>query len=149
MTIGASIPAPADAPDTTYARRPSLLGRIGRFGIVGVGVTAFNYWLYVTLIGIGFHYVLATSVGWALGVVISFFANKYYTFVVAGRPQWRELGGFVTGYVLQLVFGTATLVLMIDGLGIEYRIAFFVNVAMTAAFSFLFLDNLVFKSRNI
>lgn len=121
--------------------------RIFRFGIVGGGITLLNYVLSVALIGLGAHYVLATSFGWFVGVVISFFANKHYTFLQRGQADLREVASFLSGYVLQLLVGTATLVIFIDGIGLPFGLAFCFNVVITALFSYCFMDRIVFTTR--
>lgn len=57
-----------------------------------------------------------------------------------------ELGSFAFGYALQLVLGSVTIFILIDVLRFGVRAAFFINVAITAAFSFTFLDRLVFTT---
>lgn len=120
------------------------VGKLARFGVVGTLVTAFNYFLYVTMISLGFHYLVPTTLGWALGLVAGFIGNKYWTFGNRNPANVAEAARFLLAYLLQLAFGSCTLILTIDGLAINARVAFFVNVALTATFSFLFLDKFVF-----
>lgn len=121
--------------------------KIGRFGLVGGAVTALNYLLYLGMIGLGFHYLAATTTGWLIGVLLSFVGNKYWTFTRRGPADGREVGSFLLGYVLQLVFGSLTLFAFIDLAGIDFRVAFFLNVALTALFSYLFMDRITFAMR--
>jgi putative flippase GtrA len=123
-----------------------VLGKLGRFGVVGIVVTAFNYLLYVTMISFGFHYLVPTTIGWFLGLVVAFVGNKYWTFGRRSRTSAREAGRFIFAYLLQLVFGSCTLLMMIDALGLDPNPAYFINLALTAGFSFLFLDRFVFPS---
>lgn len=129
------------------ASSAGLPWRVLRFAVVGTGVTLFNFALYVGLIAMGAHYLVATVAGWAIGVAVAFHLNRTVTFRLRTRTGLREVWSFLATYVAQLALGTATLVLMIDGLGIEYRIAFFVNVAITALFSFTLMDRVVFRRR--
>jgi putative flippase GtrA len=121
--------------------------KITRFGIVGSGVTALNFLLYVTLIGAGFHYLAATGAGWATGVAVSFFLNKHYTFLQPARPAGREVNSFLTGYVLQLLLGSLSLAFLVEVARIDCKTAFFLNVPITALFSYLFMDRIVFAAR--
>jgi putative flippase GtrA len=118
--------------------------KMARFAVVGGGITAFNYVLYLAMIEAGFHYLVPTTIGWILGVVVSFFSNKYWTFERSGAPRIPEVGGFFVGYVLQLVLGSAGIFALIDVLGVDHRIAFPVNVVLTATFSYIFLNRVVF-----
>lgn len=121
-----------------------LLGKMARFGIVGGVITAFNYWLYISLISIGLHYLIATTLGWLIGVMASFFGNKYYTFLNYNSPNFIEVISFFSGNIIQLIIGSITLIIIIDVIGIDFQYAFFFNVAITAIFSFLFMDRIVF-----
>lgn len=122
------------------------IGRMTRFLIVGASITGFNFLLYYFLIEHGWHYLAAIALGWAIGTLVSFFGNKYLTFTHRGAIDRKQVTRFVFCYVTQLIVGSATIVLMIDGLGIDYIVAFFINVAITSAYSYLFLHLLVFPS---
>jgi putative flippase GtrA len=124
-----------------------LLGKIARFGIVGGTITAFNYWLYISLISFGLHYLIATTSGWIIAVAFSFLANKYYTFLKFSKPRLFEIISFFYGNVLQLILGSITIFTMIDILNLNMSYAFFINVAITSIFSFVFMDKIVFRMR--
>jgi putative flippase GtrA len=123
-----------------------IFAKLAKFGVVGAFVTAFNYLLYVGLISMGFHYLVPTTLGWGIGLLVGFIGNKYWTFSRRTLTTPGEISRFLLAYLLQLAFGTTTLVLMIDHLGIDPRPAFFINVGLTAAFSFMFLDRFVFPT---
>jgi putative flippase GtrA len=121
-----------------------LLTRLARFGTVGVTITGFNYLLYAFLITQNVHYLVATTVGWVVGVCAAFFGNKYFTFLHFKAVDKGQIRKFLSCYVSQLLIGTTTMVLMIDTIGMGYHMAFFINVAITSSYSFLFMDRLVF-----
>lgn len=122
-----------------------LIARIMRFGIVGVAITAINYLLYAYLVAHRVHYLVATTVGWVLGVCIAFFGNKYLTFLHHETIDGRQVRRFLTCYISQLLIGSATMIILIDGNGVGHHLAFFINVAITSCYSFLFMDRLVFQ----
>lgn len=122
--------------------------KVMRFGIVGGGVTLLNYVLSLAMIAGGHHYLVATATGWAVGVAVSYVFNKYFTFLRSDRPGAREVGSFLAGYVLQLLIGSMTLVFLVDVAGIPFKLAFFLNVIVTALFSYIFMDRIVFTWRS-
>ena len=124
-----------------------LLLRIARFGLVGVTITGFNYLLYAWLISRGWHYLIATTLGWIIGTCASFFGNKYLTFMHKKAVDSQQIGRFLLCYVSQLAIGSTTMLVMIEILNIGYTPAFFINVAITSCYSYIFLDNLVFFKR--
>jgi putative flippase GtrA len=126
----------------------STLARVGRFGIVGGGVTLLNFLISLGLINGGIHYVFATSVGWVAGVVVSYFANKHFTFMRTGSPDVREVRIFLSAYLLQLLVGTASLVLLVEVARLPFHFAFWVNVGITAIVSYGLMDRVVFAPRS-
>lgn len=124
-----------------------LVVRIARFGIVGVAITGFNYLLYICLVTHGMHYLIATTMGWVIGVCAAFFGNKYFAFLNFEAVDKSQIRKFLSCYISQLLIGSTTMVVMIDVIGIGYQMAFFINVAITSLYSFLFMDRLVFPRR--
>jgi len=124
----------------------ALIYRLFRFGAVGAAITIFNYILFIFLTDRGVHYLIAVTLGWAIGVAVSYGGNKYLTFGNGGAPNKREISGFISLYVAQLILGSTTLAIMIDGLHLDYTIAYVLNVVITASFSFLLMDRMVFKA---
>jgi putative flippase GtrA len=121
--------------------------RMVRFGLVGGAVTGFNYLIYVAFIRAGFHYLIGATIGWMVGVAISFLGNRYWTFRPGGAPRLHEVGKFIGTYLLQLLVGSATLVILIDGFHIGDRVAYVMNLPVTALLSYVVLDRLVFIRR--
>lgn len=124
-----------------------IIGRVVRFGLVGLLTTALSYAVFVTAIHLGVHYLLASALAWASGVGLSFVLNKRFTFAVRTRADLREAASFLAGYVLQLIVGTAGYAVLIGGLGLKPTPAFAVNLVITSGFSFLYMQTLVFTGR--
>lgn len=118
-----------------------------RFGVVGGGISAFNFVLYMIMVAAGFHYLIPTTIGWGVGVALSYIGNKYWAFMKRGSPDIPELYAFLVGYLLQLALGSTTLFAAIDLLGVSPNPAYVANLAITAVFSYCFLDRLVFNAR--
>jgi putative flippase GtrA len=124
-----------------------VLKRVVRFGLVGGLTTALNFVVFAGLTTLGVHYLLAGTLGWALGVAVSYRGNKQFTFARGAALDGREFLLFVGGYGLQLGLGLLTYALLIDGLGLTAPLAFVINTALAAAFSFSFMSLAVFRAR--
>jgi putative flippase GtrA len=125
-----------------------LLGftnRALRFLAVGAALTLLNYAVYVLCLKAGLHYLAAATLGWAVGVVVSYFANKSFTFAMGRTFVWREFLMLAGGYVLQLGLGLIGLYVLVDGLGFGEMPAFWINLIFTAGFSFLYMQFAVFR----
>lgn len=120
-------------------------GRIVRFLAVGGALTLLAYLIFVGLLGIGMHYLIASTAAWAAGIVASYFLNKGFTFALGQDFVWGEFGALVLGYVLQLGLASLGYLVLIDGLGFGPTAAFFITLVLVAAFSFLFMQFLVFR----
>jgi putative flippase GtrA len=122
--------------------RAQLL-RIARFGAVGGAVTLLTYLVFLACIAMGTHYLVASLSAWAAGVVVGFIAHRSVTF--DDRGAWQgQVVRYVGVYLLQLLFGTATLAALIDLAGLAPWQAYPVNVVFTATFSFVLMSVTVF-----
>lgn len=88
------------------------VGRVFRFGIVGVANTTVYYVAYLILLQV-FPYLLAHVVAFALGVVFSFFANCYVTFKV--KPTWRRFIEFPATTLVNFTITTLGTWLLVEG----------------------------------
>ena len=125
---------------------PPLLKSLFRFGLVGGSVTGLAYLAFMGLLHLGMHYLAASTVVWAVGVVLNYALNRRFTFARANRPEFREFGTFVIGNLLQLALGSAIYGLLIGMMGLAPTVAFVCNVAVTAAFGFVFMRWVVFPA---
>jgi putative flippase GtrA len=120
-------------------------GKIVRFALVGAALTLLSYLIFVGLLGFGAHYLIASAASWAGGILASYFLNKGFTFALGNDFVWREFGTLVSGYVLQLVLASLGYIVLIGELGLSPTPAFLVNLVIVAAFSFLFMNFVVFR----
>lgn len=98
----------------------SLLGRVARFGVVGVANTLVYYGVYL-LLRLLLPYVVAHLLAWSVSVVVSFLLNSAYTFRVA--PTWRRLVLYPLSSLPNVVMTTVGLVVLVEWLGVGERIA--------------------------
>lgn len=121
------------------------LARMMRFGMVGGGVTVIAYLLFLGAIAGGLHYLVASVLAWAGGLCVGFVAHRHLTF--SARNGWRgQIWRYIAVYLLQLLFGTATLAALIDLAGLAPWLAYPVNIAFSATLSYVLMSRMVFKS---
>ncbi|WP_088184650.1 GtrA family protein [Sphingobium sp. Z007] len=120
------------------------LARLMRFGMVGGGVTLIAYLLFLGAIAGGLHYLVASVLAWAGGLCVGFVAHRHLTF--GDRNGWRgQIWRYIAVYLLQLLFGTATLAALIDLAGLAPWLAYPVNIVFTATFSYVLMSRMVFR----
>jgi putative flippase GtrA len=116
-----------------------------RFGLVGSMTTGLSYVMFVGLIGLHVHYLLASAAGWIASIGVGFYLNKRFTFGVGAGASVRQIGKYLFGYGLQLAVGSCGYAILMGRLGLTPTLAFLVNLIATAATSFLFMRFVVFR----
>ena len=123
---------------------PTVAEQILRFLVVGGIATITHYVILVALVELtGMRPVLATSIGYAVGVVTSFVLNRKYTF----RNQSSVARTFAK-YCLVYVIGmglNAALMVTVMAQGVPYLIAQIVATALVLVWSFLGSRFVVFR----
>ena len=119
--------------------------RLASFGAIGAAITLLNYVVFTGLIRLGVHYLLASAVGWALGLSVSYVLNRRLTFAVRRAYSVREAATFVGGYVLQFGLGSAVYALLIGGLKLDPSLAFLINLVVVSTFSYTFMRRVTFR----
>jgi putative flippase GtrA len=122
-----------------------MIAKLFRFGVAGGATTALVYVVFLLLLRSGVHYLAASAAAWAVGLCASFVLNRGFTFQVRRRVEIAEGVLFVTGYVLQLLLGLGVYGVLIGRLGIDPTVSFVINTAISAAFSFAFMNMAVFR----
>lgn len=120
-------------------REESCISQFVKFGIVGLANTAISYVVYLVLIWIGLHYMLASIIGFSVSVLNSYYWNNKYVFrVESGRAWWKT---FIKTYVSYagtgIVLSNILLYLWIDVLGISAMIAPLISLVITVPVNFL------------
>lgn len=123
----------------------ALPGNLIRFGLVGLLTTGLNFVVFVLLVRLGLHYLIAATAGWGGGLFASFVLNRTFTFALPGPATIGEGARFFGTYVFQLLLGSAGYVVLIDGLGFDPVHAFFINLILVSLFSFTCMKLYVFR----
>lgn len=115
----------------------SLVARLWpfvKFCLVGVANTGLSWVVYLGLYRV-LPYAVANVIGWAVGVVFSFFANCLFTWHV--RPTWRRFLRFPLSSLPNVILSTAGVVLLVEYARIDKAIAPLIAMAVAVPISYL------------
>ncbi len=97
-----------------------MLRHMLRFAVVGVVNTGVYYGLYL-LARLFVPYLVAHLIALAISMVVSFFLNCYWTFHT--RPTWRKFLVFPLTNATNYVMMTVGVVVLVEWLHLDQRIA--------------------------
>lgn len=140
-------------PTVPMAASGTMMSTIFRFVVSGLVTTLASYLSFMALLAVGYHYFLSGVGSWLCSVALGFLMNRRYTFQITGSSgRDRQFLLYVVGAVFQLLLALAGYAALIGGLGLKPTLAFCINLLMTTAFSFAFMNLVTFrptaKSRN-
>ncbi|HXU93892.1 MAG TPA: GtrA family protein [Gallionella sp.] len=116
------------------ARMKNLRGEFFRFLLVGGANTVSSYLLYLLLLGF-FPYLIAYSLAYCIGIVISYFLNV--RFVFRQRVSLQSFLAFPVVYLIQYGLGALVLWLLVDNAGVSPALAMAGVIAATIPVTFL------------
>ena len=108
--------------------------RFARFGCVGLANTAVYYVIYRLLLHF-WPYLAAHLVGFACGVVFSFFANCLFTYHV--RPTWRRFIEFPATTLINLGITTFGSMLLVSLVHMDTRYVTLIMTIVAVPFTYL------------
>ena len=94
-----------------------------KFGIVGVSNTLIALAIYYVLVYIGFHYIIANTVAFAISVLNAFFWNSKFVFKQATDSKSRQLVKVYASYGSTFLLSTGLLFVLIELIGITVYVA--------------------------
>lgn len=124
-----------------------LIERGSRFGLVGAICTAIGYITFV-IAADHVHYMIAALFSWISGALLGFALNRSFTFGIRGTENIRQhFALFFSGSLAQLGLASTGYWLLIGILHLPPSLAFPINLVMTAAMMFLYLNFIAFRPK--
>lgn len=122
-----------------------------KFGIVGLSNTIISYVVYVVLVYLKMHYILANIMGFLVSVLNAYYWNNKYVFKEQEGEQrvwWKTLGKTFMSYAgTGLVLSNVLLVVWVDWLGISEIIAPIINLLITVPLNFIMNKYWAFRQK--
>lgn len=122
-----------------------------KFGIVGLSNTLISYVVYVVLVYLKMHYILANIMGFLVSVLNAYYWNNKYVFKEQEGEQrvwWKTLGKTFLSYAgTGLVLSNVLLVVWVDWLGISEIIAPIINLLITVPLNFIMNKYWAFRQK--
>ena len=120
-----------------------------KFGMVGLSNTLISYVVYVVLVAMNWHYLLASLMGFLISVVNAFYWNNKYVFKTEEgekRALWRSFFKTFTSYAgTGLILHNILLILWVDLLGLHEMLGPILNLFITIPLNFLLNKYWAFK----
>ena len=124
----------------------ALLRSLFRLALVGGGITAAVYLGFRLLLRAGMDPVPASALCWLFGLSLGYVLNKRVTFELRRNATVAEVATFLAGYGVQLLIGMGGYALLMKRWKFDATVSFVLVTGVTAAFSFLFMRFVVFRS---
>jgi putative flippase GtrA len=123
-------------PHHLFPALPPALAQWVRFAVVGAGNTLLSWVTYAGLVAVGLHYLLASSVAFALGAVNSYVLNRRWTFASEGRCV-PEVLRFAVVQGVGLALDVVLLYVLVHQAGVPHLLAQLLVFPAASAVTFL------------
>lgn len=117
-----------------------------RFLLAGAINTAVTYIIYYALLS-WLDYVLAYSIAFSIGVLLSFYLNARFVFRVAAT--WRKLLLYPTVYVVQYFLGVGVLWIAVERMALSKPLAMLLVIGVSIPVTFLLTRSILSKDQSL
>lgn len=118
-----------------------------RFLVSGVSAAVTEYGVFLVLHSLGLHLLIANSVSFCCGLLISFFLNKKWVFSSNGKTHVEFAQYFVLA-MTNLVLSNMLIYIGVHWFGWVAWLVKPMTMIMIAAWNYLIFSKLIFRSRN-
>ncbi|APC97589.1 gtrA-like family protein [Francisella frigiditurris] len=115
-----------------------------KFCIVAVGYNLFAYLIFVIFILLDINYLVASTIAFILGVVLSLYMNKTFVFDSSNYSKGLIIRYFVF-YILLLSFNLVMLHILVDKTPVNVYLSQIIVTGISAVVSFNVMKAFVFK----
>jgi putative flippase GtrA len=125
----------------------SMFEQVYKFALVGGISTLINYGTFYFFFKIlGWNYLLSSSLGYLLGVVLGFIFNKRWTFRSKSKLK-REMVSYFILYTCTLFLSMLVLKLQVEILKVQPLLANLFTIILTTIINFIGTKFFVFKGK--
>ena len=124
----------------------STLVQLARFTLSGFANTGMGLAAIYIAMALGAQYIIANALGYAIGLVCSFFINRVWTFKVKSKHAHKDILPFVVVALTAYALNLATVVSLVEVLRIPAPQSQLAGVVVYAICSFLGMKYIVFSA---
>lgn len=121
--------------------------RIAKFVMVGVMNTLVYYGIYYLLLQLGFHFAIATTSGYIVGLTNSYIWNKLFVFKAGKKVHSGEVVKFIVVYIVQYLANLGIIYVCVEHIGISAEVAGLIAAVIGPFISYTGLRFLGFRKR--
>lgn len=100
-----------------------------KYILVGLMNTGVFYGIYYIMLRLGFFYAISVTVGTIVGIINSYFWNKYFTFK-SEKKSISETVKFLTVYFVQYLSNLLVIHLCVNNVGVSAELAGLVAISI-------------------
>ena len=115
-----------------------------KFVIVGLVSTLYNYIVYIILFLLFKQIILASIIGYMVGLLNSYFFGKRWVFRIESSKNKRLILYFLVVYAFGAL-GSSTIIYFINNIYYDYNLAWFLGTIYAVINNFLGSKFIVFK----
>jgi putative flippase GtrA len=122
----------------------ALVAELFRFHLVGAGTLVIGTLVFLGLVALDVPYALALVADYAVGILISYYLNKTFTFRAQVRSDLKPLSYTVIGYIVSFLLNLALLAVAVELLALNVVYAQVVIMLALAVLNYAVFKFVVF-----
>jgi putative flippase GtrA len=115
------------------------------FNLIGLVNTLFTYGIYSLLVFLGTGYRLALLLEYCVGMTVSFFLNKKFTFHHTQKARAGMLFSMAASYICVFLINLSLLVILVEKFLVNTYVGQLIALAVSVGLSFLAQKYVVFR----
>ncbi len=138
---------------TLILNNRTAIKRVITYGVVGVLAFASEYFSFIFLIHIlisSYSLLVAQSLSFSLGLIVSFTGNRLFAFNDAGRTYshniQKQVGLYLALAGINLLLSNVIIQVLVHGFSVIPAISKLVVMSMVVLWNYIIFNKLIFKS---
>lgn len=109
-----------------------------KFSLIGILNTGLHYVVFICLFRfVGIHYLVASAIGYGVGLINSFMLNRRWTFSITGGRKERDFCRFVVVNIAALAINIGSLKYLVQDIKIIPEISQIIAIGFSMSINFL------------
>lgn len=125
----------------------SGIGKVIKFGLVGVLNTLINWIIFAVLNFVGVYYIIANVIAYVIATINSYIWNSRWVFKYKGEDKKETTTKFILLNLAGLALNTMILYLLVDLIGLNKLIALVITTVIVMVINYIVNKIWVFKEK--